>query len=416
MERGSNNMECDQLIKVGNAALWHEISAEKRREAIRYAVGKKLIEASSGHLLEWILQNQALSISDEQKINQLIAAMRERLFDTLPAPGIPEPEEGLNLPEIPKCPRVPLLPPVGEAQLDADEIIERFMELGVNIETVFEQWGKFYVDSEYATRISSGGYRIEIPRITVSFMNALEEGLQTGLIDTIMIDDNRLNEGKTLKAFQPSTSHRSRRKFEQVRELSRPFLMDFLDGNIVDFQRRNRTDLLKSEKETIRKARTYEWRGQSPIRIVGVYTGIHQMIAPFRKNTFEEAANLLANDHTTLMSLGTWTRLLHFLRTLDQRAYRRFVDGLAEPQGGGYRSQPEVLLNSFTHDGYYVTARAYAHRKEFLTKASTSAHPLQLDKYTVPLVTIQSDCLPFHEDDIIDAEFFEDEDSDDIPF
>lgn len=397
----------EAFLEHGNAQSWKGLQKSTRSQLIHSAQKKGLIDKIHAHLLEWMLEG-TLTMADEAKVNELIEGMRKQLFDTLPA----EKQEEAIL-EIPKIPPLDPLPSVISAPriLAPQEILNRFSALGVDLEKVINQWGHFYLDSGYANALKNPIYDIKLPEITEDLMEAFEDGFHKGRVDTLIIDDNRLSEGSTLKIFQPSTSQDSKKKFNETRQLSCPFLMNFLDGDIVDFSH-SRRSLSNGEKRAIAKAYTYEQKEAQPIRLVAIHTGLYSQ-DPVKKYPFKDTADHLAHPYATLMSLGTWIRYLHYLKTSDPLLYRHFLTELGEPQNGGYRSYPEILLNSFTKDGHFITAKSHRRRKEYLVEASTSAHPFQLDKYTIPIITIQSDYTPI-DDDAIDA-IYEVEDEG-IPF
>lgn len=284
MGREKNSGKYESLIRHGDAATWHEIPEENRQEVISYAVRCHLIDKPRAYLLDWILRSEILTVVDKNKVNELIAHMRGQLFDTLPA----APEEGpvhVEIPKSPKLPDLPLLPERNDYILDPYEVIERFRNLGINLERLMDQWAQFYQASGYAHHAREMNNGFVLPEMTNEAMEAFERGFRERMVDMLIIDDNRLDEGTTLKVFQPSTSRRSRKKYGATRQLSRPFLMDFLDGNIVDFECSFRKELLKDEKDVIKDGYTYQSEGQRAVRLVATKTGLNQPILPLKKKT-----------------------------------------------------------------------------------------------------------------------------------
>lgn len=391
---------------------WQRMTDVQRTGLIIQAKALKVISNHEAYLLDWLPKSQP-TIVEEQYFVKLIKTIKERalsISDTLPPPSVPEsdkpvgPEENhkdAEVEEVPNTMRSYIIPPGLYSDRDQfdlvgeDDMIERFNDLGIDIEKELDNWFSFYWRSLYGHNKYGQKYNLELPAMTFEAMYAFELAWEKGEIDTVMIDDPRVPDGTTLRTFQKGTSRKNGRIYNTGRPMEPEFMEQFLKGNLVNFGYRPHNALTTSELASLKNL--YKTADTDrDVRIIGIKTGMHDGVTP--KPSFTEAAERLANPYTNIMELGTWIRFLHYLKYSRTNWYDAYIENLAQSLAGNTQSIPRVLLNTFTATGHYTTATAHRGRVSHHTEPSTSTEPTLLDQTTIPLIVVQSDCHPPDDD------------------
>ncbi len=256
--------------------------------------------------------------------------------------------------------------------VDPEEVIERFKILGVDLRKLLEEWTNFYENHGYAI----DGMYLRQPSLTESAMKAFEAGLSEGAIDTIMIDDARFPQGDALKILQPETPLDLGRRLNSD---YRPLMPAALEKLLIEA-----CAFLTEENGEIKKKppRTFEYenrfrRGKyfTPgeknawVRLVGINLHPEQR----SMNMQEETESLIAEMHkpyNTLISLGTYTRLLYFLKAKDPQLLDDFQMRLRK--NAGIKST-RIFLNSFASDGGAMSSSFHsAKQKKLVTPLGLS--------------------------------------------
>ena len=170
-------------------------------------------------------------------------------------------------------------------------------------------------------------------------------------------------------------------------------MLDFLDGKIADFKK----GATMTGEERRKLIRRYEQDDldERGVRMIGIKTGISHL--DYQRLSIDKAAEALTFNYTNIMEFGTWVRLLHFLHYSGSNYYNVFLDNISRLKSGVYYLEPEILLNTFTRFGEFVTATAYRNRIQYHTKATPGTNKANLMTHATPLVVIQSDSHPEEE-------------------
>ncbi|HLG25529.1 MAG TPA: hypothetical protein VI588_01900 [Candidatus Gracilibacteria bacterium] len=409
-------------IVEGNLTLWHKMPADQRDRLFAYIKRQELLDPRRAQLLNWMLHNRQFDILEEQTINIIIMEVRENLLARI----LREEVDRKKREQVKNGSRL-MLRPKGELMkiqrkpdhpLDPDEMKERFSEVGVDVKALVEKWTPFYMAKGYREKLGDQ-YKVEVPRITESAMRAFEIGFENGTIDTVMLDDARIGDGETMRQLQPSIAKQLTYALNASRSLSAPQLRKLMENSV--WTRRNQTtpgaridpDIIAMlEMDIINEGFFRHPAGSKQVRLVGIK--LHtSSIAHSPAAELSDVIESLKQPYTTLISIGTYARLVHFLRSEDYQLLDEFEDNMRKK--GDYTDGTEIFLNNFLTDGP-VTAGLYRpHRKVSLvtTKEYPSFHSTFGEISFLPV--IQSDLTPPTNRVIIDVPVETSEDQD-IPF
>lgn len=389
---------------------WQRRPEDQRNAFIALWENHNLITPAQAYLLDWLPRAQNLNVSDYLTFHNTITALREKLLAQMDTERPPESEP----PETqPSTPFIFELEPIHQCETDEyrllseDEIIDGFADLGIDIIETLDSWFQFYWRTHYGEKKFGEDYELPLPDMTFKAMEAFKLAWIRGEIDTIMIDDARLRDGETLKSFQPKTSRATRNKCDQFRPVAPESMKAFLDGTLINYKKGG--TLTGKERRRIIRRYHFDDIDSQGVRIIGLKTGFGHM--DFERLSFDEASDILEFNYTNIIEFGTWVRFLHYLKYEGHSQYDAFLDNISRTKNGNYYLKPEILLNSFTHYGEFVTATAYRNHLQYHTKANPSADTTALTLHALPFVVIQSDSHP--------ADYIEvhtEDDDDDIPF
>ncbi|MCA9373540.1 hypothetical protein KC725_00085 [Candidatus Peregrinibacteria bacterium] len=395
-----------ELEKPEGLDSWKRRPEDQRDTFISLMTKSKVISPAQGYLLTWLPQSEHFTLTDYLCFAKIIKSIRTRLLERMDTERPPQSEPA---PSTERSPTTIAEEEVDQSDeyydyelLTEEEITDRFSDLGINIQKILSEWHDFYWRKHYAEREIGSNYSLPLPDMTEEAMNAFERAWIRGDIDTIMIDDSRIKDGKALKYLQTKTSRKTVITCDQFRPISPESMQDFLAGRLINLKKGDK--LSGKERRKLQRCYEFDDLDERGVRFVGLKTGFAHI--DFERLSFPEAADILDFTYTNVMEFGTWVRFLHYLIYNGNSQYDQYLDNISRIKNGYYYIEPEVLLNSFTPYGEFVTATAYRNRIAYHTKANPSSDPTGLNTHATPIVVVQSDSHP--NDDY--------ENDDDIPF
>ena len=186
---------------------WKNYPQAHRDSVITLLEQNRIISPAQAYLLDWLPRNTYPNLADYTTFRNLLNTIRSRLIAIMDTQRPPETEAP---PSTQRSAEITKIQPDPEESddfkiLSEEEITARFNKLGIDIQKTLSTWHDFYWRKNYGEYEFGTSYTLPMPTLTAEAMEALEEAWFQGDIDTIMIDDARLPDGKTLKYFQPRT-------------------------------------------------------------------------------------------------------------------------------------------------------------------------------------------------------------------
>lgn len=262
----------------------------------------------------------------ETEVMNIINGVRKQ-FDTIPPPP--------NTPSVPNLP-VPTTsqadvptntPQPKDEKLEVGDMFNRFLRLGCIFDNLMDVWCEYYEKSRFSNGFFNG-YNRQMPRVTESEMAMFEIAYTNGIIDSFMIDDRRLGSGTTLDLLQPPTTPEILRDLDRSRRLDINSLSKVFNGK--------NSPPMEAQKESL---------SSREVCIVGYSTNSN-------KFSTDSAIEQCETHHWQICGVGTWLRLVNFLRKTKPEKFAQFRSSFDAAPNLNY---PKIIFNTYDeNDHIYV--------------------------------------------------------------
>lgn len=215
----------------------------------------------------------------------------------------------------------PEVVPNPHRQLSQRELTSRLRKLGIDLQQLIMDWENYYQSRSFGNVVKRNmgqqEYFLPMPAVTHQAMEAFEKAFRDGRINRCMIDDARVGDGATIRAFERKTLKR----FKQINNY----------GSV-------------SEAETFLDRTTVT---PPIVRLVG-YSTQHTVFNP--KAIAEQSAG---GPYESTMGLGTYLRLYHYLAAEEPHQLHSIKSYTLK--GSSLLRPRTVLLNNKTDDNRVLT-------------------------------------------------------------
>ncbi len=250
--------------------------------------------------------------------------------------------------------------------LSAAEILQRFKKLGVDFYKMMKEWESFYATHRFGQRVKKlsrdENYQLPVPSITNKAMEAFEQAHREGHINTFMIDDARVADGTTLKLFERKVLKLFKKKYGFTTLEDAVWFL-------------NRTT-----------------PGKTGVRVIGVNTEAAVINPRQKEKCFQEYTP--QNAYESLMGLGTYTRLFHYLDENDANAFYGLKCFTFEGDKTLY--DRTVLFNNKTARNQILTRGPNPDDQRFMPSLEVGEEITEpLPRYQTPTTMVASDDMRF---------------------
>lgn len=199
-----------------------------------------------------------------------------------------------------------------ERILEEQELKDRFEALGINLDLVRKSGEKIMKKRGVLSLLRKAGilgakekYSLPFPEISEGDMQDLEAAFELGILDTVIIDDARLNLEETIEVFAPQAGLSPK----NIAKLARPLDEDILKA--------------ATSREELEEARREAKASERKVQLVAFRRPQEQKEAYTRPDKKAFLSDLPRNGLTPL-ELGTYLRLNEYLQQADEEAWGAF--------------------------------------------------------------------------------------------
>lgn len=245
-----------------------------------------------------------------------------------------------------------------ERVLSAYEVIERFDELGIDLDQIRMHIQAANELAGYGKALQESGvlkphqdYLLPIPEITEEQMRTLEIAFKNMKVDEVFIDDARLTEEETFALHAPSTKSGSDPKIHQHVAVSLPLTKEDFEKVSKELDPENQDD--KVVKDLFKSART-DKEPVRKVRLLAFHSGMgmdnHESMGQFSGGCLREGLDTTDDRHP--ISLGTYLRMTRFYRDTNPILAQKMKDIYLTQDGNKHEQyEGETLLNNIDPEG-----------------------------------------------------------------